>query len=400
MQPEIPHDDPAPGLGSSFNESDNQPGRTPSGKKKWIIAIAIAGGLIIIAGAVVAFALLNRKTADTEHQTIKIGFMGTRESEISGGIAMRRGIELAKKDLQTPNVTVEIVEKETKCDAESATKAMREFVAESAAAVIGEVCSDGTLAAAPIANDNKIPLISPSATSPQVTGAGDYIFRTIPSDALTGVFTAKVFNTKNYTRVAIMYADKDVYASGLRDSVKENVEKKGGTVVATEFFAPKATEVGAQMKRIKAANPDVLYIATGPEAPVSIFSDVKQLGLNIPVYGSESLQAQTFIDDAGDLANDLNIVTVNQGNEQFVEKYRATYGTDPEIYAAQAYDAYVAIARSINTGAKTGAQIKSALYGIEFEGVSGHIKFDKNGDVTTEHFIYVVKDRKVRPAES
>lgn len=398
MQPTTSDSGPTPGLASPLNQPEHQDNARPPGKKKWMIPVAIAGGIVVVAGLVTTFVLMNRKPVPVENNIIKVGFMATGDTEISGGIAMRRGIEMAKKDLQTPNVTVQVVEKETNCDEKSAVKAMHEFAAEGVAAVIGENCSDATLAAAPIANDNKIPLVSPSSTSPEITDAGDYIFRTIPSDALTGVFTANIFNDKHYKRVAIIYADGDAYTVGLRDSVKENVEKKGGTVVASESFAPKATEVSAQMQRINAAKPDVLYIAAGPDAPVSIFSDMKQLGLNIPIYGSESLQDQSFIDDAGALADGLNIVTVNEGNEQFVEKYRAAYNADPEVYTAQSYDAYAAIVKAINSGAKTGEHIKNALYKVDFEGVSGHIKFDTHGDVTTDHFVYVVKDRKVRPA--
>ncbi len=362
--------------------------------------VAILAGIVVLAGIGIGVWLLIKPAAQpaaNKQPTLKVGFMATGDAEISGGIAMRRGIEMAKKDFKAANAKIEIVEKETNCDADSAVKAMREFAAEKVVAVIGENCSDATLAAAKTANDSKIPLISPSSTSPEITDAGDYIFRTIPSDALTGVFTANVFNKKHYTRVSIIYEAGDPYTIGLRDSVKASVEKSGGQVVASESFATKATEVHAQMKRIKAANPDVLYIASGPTAPVSLFEDMSQLGLNIPVYGSESLQDHTFLDDAGALANGLNIVTVSEGTEQFVEKHRAAYSVDPEVYTAQSYDAYGAIVTTVNNGAATGEALKNALYKVDFEGASGHIKFDSHGDVTTDHFIYEVIDRKVRP---
>jgi branched-chain amino acid transport system substrate-binding protein len=302
---------------------------------------------------------------------------------------------LAKKDINIPNTTIQIVEKVTNCEAEDAAKAMREFAAEGVVAVVGEYCSGATLGAAPIANDSHIPLVSASSTSADITGAGDYVFRTIPSDALTGPFTAKAMRAQNLKRLAIIYEAGDDYTEGLRDTVKENFVKAGGQVVAVESHPARASDVSLQMQRIKAANADVLYIASGTDTPVSILTKKKELNLNIPVYSSETLQDSTFINDAGAVANGLNVVTVNVGSQAFVEKHKAAYTLDPDVYTAQSYDAFMSIALAIKSGATTGAAIKDALYKVDFTGASGRIKFDSNGDVAGDHVIYQIQDRKL-----
>ena len=139
---------------------------------------------------------------------IKIGFMGPLTGDASTyGESIKRGVDLAWKQWRQDNV--EIIYEDSKCEAKEAATAANKLISlDHVVAIIGEACSSATLAAAPVANENKVILISPASTSPELTDAGEFVFRTIPSDALQGYFAAKLVYDKGYRKLAVFYIKK------------------------------------------------------------------------------------------------------------------------------------------------------------------------------------------------
>jgi len=390
--------------------TDNSPSEEPAApaskqkqpanrKKLGLIALAV----IIVVGAAIAILVATRhKSAAPTARTFHIGLLAPSGDTLSTGIAMKQGMEVAQAKYKSDNFKIDVVQKDTNCDADSAKKAMQELAdRHDIVAVIGEACSGATLAAAPIANKYQIPLVSPASTSPDLTTAGDYVFRTIPSDALTGKFTANLlYNTRHIKRLAIVYSNED-YGIGLSAAVKQNFEALGGTVVAYETYEDGSTDVAKQTQAMKAANPDAIYMAPSAfTSPVAILQQMKALSFSVPVYGSEVLGDQNFIKDAADLAEGITVVTVSQGNADFAAQHRAMFQEDPELYGAQSNDAYIAIFKAVQAGATTGPAIKDKIAHESFAGASGQITFDKNGDVPANYVVYQVQDGKLRAPSS
>ncbi len=338
-------------------------------------------GLLIAAVliAVVAIAGCSEGTA-SDTGTIKIGVMGpfTGDAAIYG-LGAKKGAELAFEEAALPNV--EVVDEDSLCVAKDAANAMNKLVeVDNVQAVVGELCSGATLAAAPIAEEKGVVLISPGSTSPDVTDAGDYIFRTIPSDAEQGMYAAELILTMGYEKLALLYTNDD-YGAGLSQLLGTEFAALGGEVVGDETFERGSVDMRTQLTKIKEAEPDAIYIVSNsPDANVAVISQISELGITAQLYGSEGLMGPE-VPGLGEPSEGMIITSVSAGTEEFAEKYEEKYGEEPGPFAAQGYDAALAIIKAIEGGATTGEEIKNALYTLEFEGATGTVSFDENGDI-------------------
>ncbi len=321
-----------------------------------------------------------------QQETIKIGFMGPLSGDAASyGHGIKRGVELALKDSGLENV--EIIYEDTKCEGKEAVTAINKLInVDGVVAVVGEVCSGATLAAAPIAEENNIVLISASSTSPQLTDSGDYIFRTIPSDELQGEFAAELIYGSNITNLSILYGNEE-YGIGLKDSLTENFESLGGTVVSAEAFERGSADVRSQLVKIRQSKPQAIYIiSNSPDSAVAALKQIKQLNIRAKLYGSEGLKGPEIAAEKS--AQGLIITSVSAGTSDFTKEYFAEYGLATEPFSPQGYDAFTALAKTIEDGAVTSVEIKDSLYNLELDGASGDIAFDNNGDVSGNYDVY------------
>ncbi|KKQ71913.1 MAG: hypothetical protein US92_C0002G0003 [Candidatus Peregrinibacteria bacterium GW2011_GWA2_38_36] len=311
----------------------------------------------------------------------------------SYGEMTKQGIEIAAKEF---GYAGEVIYEDSKCDPKDSVNAMTKLVSvDKVQAVIGDLCSSATRASYPIAEQYKVVLVSPASTNPDISKDGDYMFRTIPSDSLQGAFGAKLVYDKGYRNLAVLYSNED-YGIGFNTVLKENFEKLGGKVVASEGVERTATDARTQITKIKAANPDAVYfIHNGPSVAAGILRQMSELGLKAFIVGSEGLRGDAILKGAGVSAEGLYVTSVTSGTSDFMTQFKATYNNvEAGPFAAQGYDAFKAIALTIKDGAKTGEEIKEALYKVEFDGGTGHVKFDANGDVPGTYDVFVVKNGK------
>lgn len=356
-------------------------------KVVWVWVGIIAVALLVITYGYVA--LTGNVVSVNTGKVVKIGFMGPLSGDAASyGESILKGVELAKRD---SGLDVELVVEDSKCDGKEAVNAITKLISvDRVSAVVGEVCSGATLAAAPIAERNKVVMISASSTSPDITNAGEYIFRTVPSDALQGAFGADLVYNRGYRRLAILYSNEE-YGVGFDKVLKDNFK---GEVVASEAFQRGEVDLRGQLTKIKAKNPDAIYIiSNSPDSAVAALQQIKELGIDAAVFGSEGLKSDDIL-EAGDAAEGLIVTSVSSGSEQFAQRHKEVYGTEPGPFAAQAYDAFMALANAIKQGATTGEEIKDALATMSFDGASGRIVFDENGDVSGNYDVYQVKNGK------
>jgi branched-chain amino acid transport system substrate-binding protein len=343
-----------------------------------VIGIGVAAWLLWL--------LLLKPTAPAaiKHRTVKVGLLApfTGDNLIIGN-GVRRAVQLALKDLDLQDVDIQVVERDSNCDADTAERAMKDLVEQqNVIAVVGDYCSSSTLAALPLATRNHVVFMSPAATSPQLSGASPYFFRTVPTDVQQGEFAAKLMTDRKYAKVAILH-DDDAYGIGLGKSFADNLTKLGGKIVANEVFTADGVDINKQLDRIKAAKPDAMYIVSvSSTSDKAILLRARSLGLTAALYGSEALKDQALLDDTGAAAEGLYVTAIPGGNSNYLDNYQAEFDDKPPIYSAQTYHAFTAIAKTIADGANTGDDIKQKLATIDFTGVTSRIKFSSTGDIS------------------
>ncbi len=330
-------------------------------------------------------------TSSSEPKVV-IGFMMPMSGDAASyGLSILRGAQLAVKEANVTNI--ELVTQDSKCDPKEAVSAINTLISvNKVQAIVGEVCSGATLAAAPLAEQNNVVMVSPSSTSPKISEAGQYLFRTVPSDELQGAYGADLVYKKGYKKLAILYSNEE-YGVGFTKVLTENFIKFGGKVVANEAVERGSVDVRTQLTKIKNAKADAIYIiSNSPDSAVAALKQIKEMKLQIAMFGSEGLKSPDILAGANKAAEGLWVTSVSSGNIGFLKKHRELYDQEPGPFAAQAYDAFKALSLTIKNGATTGAQIQQALASLEFDGASGHIKFDANGDVSGNYELYVVEN--------
>jgi len=357
--------------------------------------IKVIVGIVIV--ALVVWGVMSTRdtakapeSAQNEASEVTVGLLSPLTGDVASyGESVKHGVELAKAALGADTVTV--VYEDTQCDpAEAANAANKLISIDKAVAIVGDLCSSATLAAAPIAEQNSVVMISPASTSPDMTEAGEYIYRTIPSDALQGTFGAQLVYSRGHRRLAVLYINDD-YGTGFDQVLKTAFPALGGEIVGSEAVDRDSTDVRTQITKIKSANPDAIYLISNSTAiSVSALRQINELGLEAEIFASEGLKSADITEGAKEAAEGLVVSSVSSGTQEFVAQYRATYGEDPGPFAAQAYDAFAVIAKAVAQGAKTGVEIKAYLDTVTFDGASGLIEFDTFGDISGNYDVYVV----------
>lgn len=363
-----------------------------------VVVIAVFGGLWFLGKG---------SESPGEQVAVKIGWMGPLTDDAATyGESIKKGVELAARDA---NLNIEVLYEDTKCDAKEAVNAAQKLInVDKVVAIVGDVCSGATLAAVPVAEAAKVVMISGASTAPKITEAGQYIFRTIPSDALQGEFGAKLVSDKGFKKLAILYGNEE-YGVGFEKVLNEKFTALGGTVVASESFQNNATDLRTQLTKIKAAKPDALYIVSNsPSSASAALKQAKELKITTEVFGSEGLKSPDILTGAGTAAEGLTVTSVTAGTPDFILKWQAAYGTSttPGPFAAQGYDAFMAITKALTANVPGGTSmiehseaLPEYLLKTEFDGASGHIKFDQNGDVAGNYEVYRVEKGAFVPAK-
>lgn len=260
-------------------------------------------------------------------------------------------------------------------------------------AVVGHLTSGTTIAAAPVYNADPTPLleISPSASSPALTGAGPYTFRVCPTDLLHGSrLAAWARDSLGARTAAVIYQDDD-YGRGVRAVFKQRFTAKGGTIVADDPYLDALPSFEPYLRLLKQhGGADVLMIAGTRPGAERILPLLDSVGLAPRVMGGDGLAG---LEAAGPMAEGVYISTAylpdrpGATNQAFVKRYAAAYGGRvPDHRGAGAYDIVRLLARALRAVGPDRARLRDYLAGVgtktpAFEGVTGRIAFDEHGDV-------------------
>jgi branched-chain amino acid transport system substrate-binding protein len=374
-------------------------------KEKWILFAAVAVGLVVLGlGIRVGRSTLELAPAVAEPE-IEIGaLLPLSGSTAAYGENARSGIDLAVEEINDAGgingVKVRVIYMDTKAMTDVGVTAFEQLIEDrSISAVIGPMSSSVTLAVAPLAEAERVVLVSPSASNPEITTAGGYIFRTCLSDQYEGLVLARLaVDTLGYQTAAVLYIDNE-YGRGLVDVFGAAYEEAGGAIVAREAFAAEVTEFAEPLGRIAEAAPQVILLV-GYAQMGDVLVEARAAGLTQEVLSSVMFDNPEILAAAGEAAEGVffttwtpDPATPSRERLAFDTAYQARHGVPPGVFAAESYDAMHLIAEAIDQRGESADGIRAGLHNIAgYPGASGSITFDENGDCIKAVFIKTVQD--------
>ena len=359
-------------------------------RKKWPWVVVILFIVVVLAVGVAVLQIYRRVVTPPPSGTVKIGVLAAFTGGSSSmGYGIMKGVQLAKKQLGASSV--EIIQADSQCDPNVAREAMKRLIEQRVVAVIGDGCSSASVAVLPQANNNKVVMISPSASSTVLSIQNDYFFRVIPSDNFQASFIAEAMRARGIKKAAVFYTNEP-YGANMNVAFQEKFQSLGGQVVATAYSEPDDIALTAQMKLIKDAKPEGIFIAPNSAVSATGATQVaRQEGITQPLFGADIFYDQTIITNAPIASEGLTLTSFPTGTATFRQQLVAEYGMVEQLYGApQAYDAFEALHRAVQAGARSGEVIKEKLASMKFEGASAHIEFDQNGEVPGSGYEYDV----------
>ncbi len=349
--------------------------------------------------------------------TIKVGeFASLTGKDATFGISSHEGTLMAIEEINAAGGVLgkklELLTEDTQCKAgESATVVNKLVSRDNVIAILGEVASSRSLEAAPICQQNKIPMISPSSTNPDVTKTGDYIFRVCFIDPFQGTVMAN-FATKTLKakRVAVFTDVKSDYSKGLAKFFKEQFKANGGEIAVELDFNGGDKDFKAQLTSIKAANPDGVFVPGYYTEAALICVQAKQLGLNVPLFGGDGWESEKLFEIGGD-AIEGNYLSTHYSpaaagsdlSRKFVSDYKARWnGKTPDALAACGYDSALVLADAIKrAGSTDGQKVRDAIAATkDFPAVTSKITINENRDATKAAVILQIKNGKYQYLET
>jgi branched-chain amino acid transport system substrate-binding protein len=343
--------------------------------------------------------------------TIKVGVYGDMTGQTASfGQSTKNGIQLAVDEINAAGGVngkkIVLVVEDDQGQPQQATTVVQKLInQDKVQAILGEVASTNSLAAAPVAQSAKIPMITPSSTNPKVTEVGDYISRVCFIDPFQGSAMAKfAANTLKAKTAAILGDVNSDYSKGLTQFFEEEFTRLGGRVVTKEAYTQNDPDFKAQLTKIRNLNPDVIYVP-GYYSQVGIVArQARELGMNQPLMGGDGWDSPELFKLGGAALKNAYISNHYSADnpapeiQNFVKAYKAKFNVVPDSLAALAYDAAKVLADAIKRagGAGDSAKLKDAINATkEFAGVTGKITLDASRNAVKPAVVL-----ELNPAES
>ena len=370
--------------------------------KKLIIAV---GCIFLLAGCSVT------PTIDTDGPIV-IGAIAPLSGDVASlGVTLQNVTNMEVEKINEKGGIkgrlIEIIWEDGKCNAGDASRAAQKLTGiDKVKFILSEECSGGTLGAAPIIEKRKVVLLSSVATSPEVTHAGDFVFRTTPSDASQGKALAEYAN-KKFEKIGMIVEQVD-YAVALAEVFENNFN---GEIVREDFMATESDFI-TRITKLKNSDIDALFLNTNVGQKYEIMlKQLQEQEWETPLFSNEAAPAleatsqyAAFLVDH-DLVSSNFVAPENERVNRVVEEYQKKFGELPNYvnYIAATLDALDIMESAFNqaTDINDAEEIRDILYNIkDFSGIYGSLSFDENGDVNTTHSLFEFDGEKFVPLTS
>jgi branched-chain amino acid transport system substrate-binding protein len=271
--------------------------------------------------------------------------------QASFGQAADSGIRLAIDETNAAGGikgrTIHVITEDDQSKPEEAVTAVTKLIASGhVVAMLGEAASSNSLAAAPVCQANKIPMITPISTNPEVTKKGDYIFRICFIDPYQGEALARYIHDQlHLSRAAILIDVKSDYSTGLSQFFERTFTELGGKIVSKMCYSSGDFDFRPGLTAIRAARPDIIFLPGYYTEVGQIISQARDLGIQQPFAGGDGWESPKLFEIGGKAlngcfySNHYYVHDPSPAVQGFVSKYQKKYGTPPDAFAALAYDA-------------------------------------------------------------
>ncbi len=352
-----------------------------------------------------------------DEDTIKIGMIGPLTGEVAMyGTAVLKAVQLYvnqyNEDGGLNGRMIEIIEYDDKHDQTDAINAYNKLAtSDEVIAIIGAVTSTPTIAVAQASLDDRMPLMTPTATHVDVTKYGDNMFRACFLDPFQGsAMAGYAKNELGATTAAVIYNNSDAYSTGLYESFVDTAGELGLEIVAVESYAGTDTDYQTQLTNIKSKNPDVIFAPDYYNSLYLVMSQAKSAGITAKFLGVDGADGilgiegvDTSIVEGLYFANHYSTEDQSDVVQNFLRGYKDEYDEEPSALAALGYDAAMLMIAALEEVAadmeleptkEVYEAIIAALKATDMEAVTGRITYDANNNPQKSVAIILVKDGK------
>ncbi len=317
------------------------------------------------------------------------------------GEAIRKGVELAYEEIQADpeaNVLLELSVVDSESDPEKAKDLLHEQYQNGALIVIGGVTSAEAKAMIPVADDDDRVLLSPSASSPELTGISRNFYRIFPSDFAAATKMAQFASQDLKIERIMVIAEQQTYAKGIQGAFRPAFEGYGGEVVEVLEIPPGTVDLGGLMDRVMTVKPEAVYLAGFVQGIGSMIQELRRLNYQGRIFTTSAFALPSAIarvgQDAAGVILTQSVFELDSDHahvQRFVKAFEAKYGEKPDIYAAHGYDATKVVAAALAGRPALPGEVVKGLRDVEdYPGVTGSIRFDDKGDVGKFPRLYLI----------
>jgi len=340
----------------------------------------------------------------TSKEPIKIGYIGALTGKSAYiGTYIKQGLDLAMEEINQEGINgrkIQIIYEDSKSETNEAVKAVNKLIEiDQVPIIVGFDSSSSVLAAAPIAEQQKVILFAPVASAVEITNAGDYVFRNRESSFLHGEKMAELaFNKLNFKSVAILAVNSE-NGLGYQAGFVKKFEELGGTISKIDNYVKAEKDFRTSLTKINETNPQAIYLAGYAAEMAEIIKQAKELDINAQLLASAGIETKDLFTIIKPPLGDGLIYSYPAFNPNdptiadYQKNFEAKYGFKSEAFAANSYDAMKIIAQALKVcGTKTSC-IKDEIYKVkDYPGVGGLTTFDKNGDVVKPIIFKTIKN--------
>ncbi len=362
---------------------------------KWVI------GLIVLVALIIGHFWVNgpKSPAPTETATapvtepIKIGFIGPLTGDASSiGAINKAAAEVAVEEVNAAGGVngrpIEMIYEDGQCNAKTATNAANKLInVDKVPAIIGGFCSTETAAFGPMAMQNKVVAFSYGSSAPSLSKLGQYFFRSYPSDAFQGKFAAEyAYNTMGARKVAIVYHISE-WGTGIKEVFEARFKELGGEVLSSEGTPQESRDYRTIMSKVKGLAVDLIYMPAYTDGSIVALKQAQELGIKTKFLGADAWSDPKMQREVSGKGDFIFTAPMDVSPEDFRQKIEAkTGGKDVPVGTSNAYDNVKMLTEVMKKVGTDTSKIEQELRQIKYDGVSGHIEFDANGDVTAANY--------------
>jgi branched-chain amino acid transport system substrate-binding protein len=319
------------------------------------------------------------------------------------GQPVQRGVDLAFEHLQSQQdlpYELALVTVDSESDPEKAGELLKQVYRDGALAAIGGVTTAEALQMVAVSDEADKVLISPSASTPQLSGISKNFYRVFPSDAREGATMGNFATQKLKAEKVVILAKEDAYAKGIQEVFKTEFERYGGEVLDLIEFPSLGSDLSGLVERVMTLGPDAVYLAAYAPDLAQMIRHLRNQGYKGTIFTTSAFAAPEIIAQVGRPAEGVfltqavfDIDSEDPIIRNFIDAYRAKYSLEPDLYAAHGYDSVMVLVEALKIGGRTSSEFWKGIRSIrDFSGATGTVQFDERGDVQKFPRVYVVNE--------